>query len=129
MVLSLIPSPRFKIIIVTDISIYVSSGKGFHRFSESFSILSYPWIIKKKFYIHYQRFKKSLLYIVFFSFDSLEFIIKFGYNARCHWFAEQSLAKTVTPSANLYNIRPFSGRHSSFFFLLIEREISEQASQ
>ena len=89
MVLSLIPSPRFKIIIVTDISIYVSSGKGFHRFSESFSILSYPWIIKKKFYKHYQRFEKSLLYIVFFSFDSLEFIIKFGYNARCHWFAER----------------------------------------
>ena len=72
-----------------------------------------------------------------FSFDLLEFIIKFGYNTRYHWlvgcvlseYKTQSSAKTVTPSANLYNVLPFSGCHFSFFVLLIEREISEQASE
>ena len=38
------------------IDIYVFR-KGFHRFSEGFSILSYPWIIYKKFFRHYQLFR------------------------------------------------------------------------
>ena len=55
---------------------------------------------------------------------SLAFMIKFGYNARCHLLNEPALseyktrswAEAVQPSANLCYVRPFPGLLSSFFF-------------
>ena len=58
--------------------------------------------------------------------------MKFGYNAGSLWSEESALsgykhgAKAVTPSANLYFVRPFPGLFSSLFSL-IESEIPEQA--
>ena len=50
-------------------------------------------------------------------------IIKFGYDVRFHWLIERaeseyktrSWAKAVTPSANFYYVRPFSGLLYRFF--------------
>ena len=56
---------------------------------------------------------------------SLAFMIKFGYNARCHLLNEPALseyktrswAEAVQPSANLCYVRPFPGFLSRFFFV------------
>ena len=53
----------------------------------------------------------------------LYIIIKFGYDVRFHWLIERaeseyktrSWAKAVTPSANFYYVRPFSGLLYRFF--------------
>ena len=48
-----------------------------------------------------------------FSWRLFEFMIKFGYNARCHWLKERvpseykTRSRAVTPFANLYCVRPF----------------------
>ena len=148
---SLIPFPRFKITIVTDISIFVSTGKGFYRFSESFSVLSHPEILYKKFsdtinYIHnkhsactynaYQLFKCNLNYIdvklltCAYFFDLSKFFILYflasiylTYSTRAviGWlsvFYQSTKHKAqLKRFASLYNIRPFSGCHSSFIFV------------
>ena len=154
MAFSLIPFPRFKITIVTDISIFVSTGKGFYRFSESFSVLSHPEILYKKFSRHYQRlsyihnkhsactynayqlFKCNLNYIdvklltCAYFFDVSKFFILYflasiylTYLTRAviGWlsvFYQRTKRKAqLKRFASLYNIRPFSGRHSSFIFV------------
>ena len=63
-------------------------------------------------------------------------MIKFGCNARCHWFKKRALseykakswAKAVTPPAKLCYVRLFPGLLSSFFFVNWNVRISEPAS-